>query len=214
MRFSVTIDGDLNDLMTREYRAGERAVTSSIRAAAAALKADWRAQITGAGLGGKLAKAVQSKVYPSEPSLNAAGLVYSKAPKITGAFETGPVIRAASGFWLAIPLPAAGKGLRGGRITPAEWEKRTGRVLRFVYRGGKRALLVDDGRKAAGNVMVTRRRRGQQILGAPTTFRNRTVPIFALVPQVQLRKRLNLYASAEQFAAGLPSAIVRNWRGE
>lgn len=29
-------------------------------------------------------------------------------------------------FWLAIQTPAAGKSLRGGRITPGEWERRRG----------------------------------------------------------------------------------------
>ena len=49
-----------------------------------------------------------------------------------------------NGFWLAIPLPAAGKSLRGGRITPGEWERRRGLRLRFVYRRMGPSLLVGE----------------------------------------------------------------------
>ena len=52
---------------------------------------------------------------------------------IVGAHDTRPLIRSKNGFWLTIPLPAAGKSLRGGRITPGEWERRRGLRLRFVY---------------------------------------------------------------------------------
>ena len=53
---------------------------------------------------------------------------------IFGAHDTGPLIRSKDGCRLAIPLPAAGKSLRGGRITPGEWERRRGLRLRFIYR--------------------------------------------------------------------------------
>jgi hypothetical protein len=38
------------------------------------------------------------------------------------------------------------------------------------------------------------------------------VPIFALVRQVKLPKRLNLYAAAEPVAAGVVSDIIARWR--
>jgi aspartyl-tRNA(Asn)/glutamyl-tRNA(Gln) amidotransferase subunit A len=47
-------------------------------------------------------------------------------------------------FWLAIPTSAAGKSTRGGRITPGEWERRTGLRLRFVYRRRGPSLLVAE----------------------------------------------------------------------
>ena len=50
-------------------------------------------------------------------SLNAAAVVWSKAPLIIGAHDAGPLIRAKNGVWLAIPTPAAGKALGGRRIT-------------------------------------------------------------------------------------------------
>ena len=56
--------------------------------------------------------------------------------------NTGPLIRSKNGFWLAIPTQAAGKSTRGGRITPGEWERRTGLRLRFIYRRRGPSLLL------------------------------------------------------------------------
>ena len=77
-------------------------------------------------------------------SLNAAAVVWSKAPVIVGAHNAGPLIRSRNGFWLAIPTPAAGKALGGRRITPGGWERRSGLRLRFVYRRTGPSLLVAD----------------------------------------------------------------------
>ena len=53
-----------------------------------------------------------------EGALNVLPSLPLGAPDIIGAQDTGPLIRSASGFWLAIPLPAAGRALGGKRITP------------------------------------------------------------------------------------------------
>lgn len=145
MKFGINIVGDIARIMEAETRAGEKAVTAAMHEASTGLKTAWRAQITGAGLGSRLARTIRSAQYPKgRPSLNAAALVWSKAPVIVGAHDTGPLIRSKSGFWLAIPMPKAGKSLRGGRITPGEWERRTGLRLRFIYRRTGPSLLVAD----------------------------------------------------------------------
>jgi hypothetical protein len=96
--------------------------------------------------------------YPKAgASLNAAALVWSNAPAIIGAHDAGPLIRSKDGFWLAIPTAAAGKGARGGRITPGEWERRRGLRLRFVYRRTGPSLLVAEGRLNARGVGVASR---------------------------------------------------------
>ncbi len=43
-------------------------------------------------------------------------------------------------------VPAACKSSNGGRITPSEWERRTGLRLRFIYRRRGPSLLVAEGR--------------------------------------------------------------------
>ena len=195
---------DLVAAMAAEVKAGEKAVTAAMREAGTGLKTAWRGQITGAGLGRRLANSIRSQTYPKAgESLNAAALVWSKAPVIVGAHDTSPLIRSKSGFWLAIPLPAAGKSLRGGRITPGEWERRRGLRLRFVSRRTGPSLLVAEGRlNTRGQAVVSRSKTGRGKLNAP---------IFLFVPQVKLPKRLDLDRDAERALDSVPELIVANW---
>ena len=204
MKLRADIDGDLEALMAAEIVAGERAVSSAMRVAGEGLKASWRGQITGAGLGQRLANTIRAAHYPKgQPSLNAAALVWSKAPVIVGAHDTGPLIRSRNGFWLAIPLPAAGKSTRGGRITPSEWERRTGMRLRFVYRRTGPSLLVAEGRISS---------RGRAVASRSKTGRGLTsVPVFLLVRQVKLPKRLDLARDATRAVDALTGLIVAGW---
>ena len=106
---------DLVAMMAAEIKAGERAVSQAVSEAGNSVKSSWRAQITGAGLGQRLANTIRSEQFPKgRPSLSAASVIWSKAPVIIGAHDTGPLIRSKNGFWLAIPTPAAGKSSRGG----------------------------------------------------------------------------------------------------
>ncbi|MCC5976184.1 MAG: hypothetical protein JJT81_19330 [Rubellimicrobium sp.] len=202
LRFDVT--ADIVALMRAEVTAGERAVSVAVKSAGRDLKSAWRGQITGAGLGRRLANTIRSEQFPKgRPSLNAAAVVWSKAPVIVRAHDTGPLIRSKSGFWLAIPLPAAGKSTRGGRITPGEWERRSGLRLRFVYRRTGPSLLVAEGRlNTRDRAVASRSKTGRGLT---------TVPIFLLVPQVRLRKRLNLARDADRALDSVPGLIVANW---
>ena len=204
MKLGVNIVGDIVRLMEAEVKAGEKAVTTAMRDAGTSLKSAWRAQITGAGLGARLARTIRSEQFPKgKPSLNAAALVWSKAPVIIGAHDTGPLIRSRNGFWLTIPTPAAGKSTRGGRITPGEWERRTGLRLRFVYRRTGPSLLVAEGRlNTKGRAVASRSKTGRGLA---------TVPIFLLVPQVRLPKRLDLARDAERVRDAVPGLIVASW---
>jgi len=204
MKLNVTITPNLAALMAAEIKAGEKAVTAAMRAAGTQLKSDWRGQITQAGLGRRLGNSIRSQTYPKVgESIDAAALVWSKAPVIIGAHDTGPLIRSKDGFWLAIPTEAAGKGARGGRITPGEWERRRGLRLRFVYRRRGPSLLVAEGRLNARGVGVASRSKTGRGLS--------TVPIFLLVRQVKLRKRLDLERDAAKAQAALPRQIVAKW---
>jgi hypothetical protein len=209
MRLTARIEGDLRLDMETEIRVGKMAALGAVTGVAAAIKQDWRGQIRQAGLGTRLGNSVRSDVYPKGlGSLNAAGLIWSKAKKIVGAFETGVEITAKNGNWLAIPLPAAGKSGRGGRIMPGEWEKRTGRRLAFIYRRGRSALLVDTGTTLRG-ARVT----GKDGFSRPARgFRNRSVPIFVLVPRVRLQKRLGLLSGADRLARSMGARLVAGWR--
>jgi hypothetical protein len=204
MKLGFEIAPDLLAAMEREIKIGESAVTRAMQAAGQELKTDWRAQITQAGLGTRLARTIRSEAYPKRgESLEAAALVWTKAPQIIEAHDSGPLIRSKSGFWLAIPTEAAGKGRGGKRLTPGEWEQRRGLRLRFIYRRRGPSLLVAEGRlNSRGIGVASRSKTGRGLT---------TVPVFLLVPQVRLRKRLDLARDAARVQAQVPGRIVREW---
>jgi hypothetical protein len=214
MRLTAAIQGDLQALLKAELRGAERAVTVGVRAATLGLKTELRGQITGAGLGQRLANTWRSRIYPEgEQSLGAAGFVWSKAPNLIRIYDEGAIIRSKQGLYLAIPTPAAGRfGDRQQKITPLLWERIHGMRLRFVYRRSGPSLLVADhvrltvrGRAAAN----TGRRQG----AAYSRLSGRTtVPLFILVPQVSVRKRLDVDAAAQTWIKALPELVLRTWR--
>ncbi len=78
--------------------------------------------------------------------------------------------------------------------------------LRFVYRRRGPSLLVADGRLNS---------RGLGVASRSKTGRGKaTVPIFLLVPQVNLAKRLDLARDAGRTQAAVPGLIVANWVSE
>jgi len=206
MKLSVAFSPDLVALLEQEIKDGERAVTAAMKSAGADLKQDWREQITRAGLGHRLPRTIRNRTYPtSGDSINAAAFVWSNAPEILNAHDRGALIRSKSGFWLAIPTEAAGKGLRGARLTPAQWERSRGMRLRFIYRRNGPSLLVAEKARinTCGTAVASRSKTGRGQVSAP---------IFLLVAQVKLRKRLDLARDAERVAGMVPGLIVGKWR--
>jgi len=211
VRLGLEVLDDLRKIMEAEERAGRVAVSGGMNAAASGLQAAWRRQVESAGLGSRLARTIRSEVYPRQrPSSNAAALVWTRAPVLIDAFDRGALIRSSDGFFLAIPTEAAGqRGLGRTRVTPGGWEQRTGIRLRFVYRSPLPSLLVaDDARMTTRGRAVLNRRRAR---ADGTRTGSMTIPIFILVPQVRLRKRLDLARDAEAWAARLPRLITEHW---
>lgn len=213
MRFDFRVIGDPEEILRREVRNGERAVTRGVGAAGRGLKADWRQQIKGAGLGTRLGNTIRANLYPEgRDSLNAASLVFSRASKIVDANDRGALIRSKNGFWLAIPTDAV-KRLRGAgnkRISPTRYELKTGNRLRFVYRRGKPSLLVVD--QARIDKRGTVRRKGGRRRKDGILTGEQTVVAFILVPQVKLKKRLDLDRDATKWLNRLPRMIVDRWK--
>lgn len=211
MRLLAALQGNLKKIMAAEQRVAERAVMDGVRQATDGLKLELRGQVTGAGLGQRLANTWRGQVFPkSGQSLNAAGFVFSKAPNIVGVYARGCVIKSSKGFFLAIPTPAAGKFALFKKITPAGWEQAHGKRLRFVYRRGAPSLLVADDMRARKG------KRGGFADASAASIRSgrglTTVPIFILVPQVTIKKRFDIDSVAQKWIDRTPELIIRNWQ--
>ena len=64
MKLTLDVRPDLVAMMAAEIAAGERAVSAAMREPGTGLKTAWRGQITGAGLGPRLANSIRSQVFP------------------------------------------------------------------------------------------------------------------------------------------------------
>lgn len=211
MRFGFEALDSLRKVYEEEERAGRVAATRGIAQAAQGIQQDWRRQVESAGLGSRLARTIRNQVYPrGRPSSSAAALVWTRAPVLIDAFDKGAMISARGGLYLAIPTEAAGQhGVGRQRVTPAGWEQRTGMRLRLVHRDHLPSLLVaDDARLTSRGLAAMNRRRVRR---DGTRMGSVTVPIFILVRQVSLRKRLDLARDVDRWANRLPALITENW---
>jgi hypothetical protein len=151
-------------------------------------------------------------LYDNDHAFNVAGLVYSKARRIMSAFAEGVTIRAKRGKYLAIPTPQAPRLTGRRRTTPSNWD--TGRYgpLRYVPGSGSRPpLLVADEQRVSrrtGRAVGIARRTKTGKLGRGAA----TVVMFVLVPQVRLRKRLNIDEAEQRLLNLLPRLILRRYR--
>jgi hypothetical protein len=209
MRLTAALSGDLGKLLAEEVRAAETAVTAGVRRAGAGLKGELRQQVISAGLGGRLANAWRDRHYPNQ-KVDAASLVWTKAPGIIRAFAEGVTIRSGRGRCLAIPTEnAPRRGTDGKRISPSTFpEHRLGR-LRLVARPGKAPLLVVDGLRASTGRRGGFRRASQRALRTGQGVV--TVVMFVLVPQVRLRKRLDVEGAARRWHGQLPRLVIEAW---
>jgi hypothetical protein len=216
MRLLATLTKSIRADLASELNDLERAAAAGTRAAGQGLRTELRRQVASAGLGQRLANSWRDKHYPNR-KLDAASLVYTKAPQIIRAFDEGAVIRSRRGRFLAIPTEnAPRRGTDGTRISPSTFPEHRFGPLRFVPRQSGPSLLVVDGLRASfsrqtGELRGFRRatdrarRSGQGLT---------TVVMFLLVPQVKLRKRLDVTRAAERWSAELPALIEQHLRAE
>ncbi len=137
MKLALSIIGSMKKDMEQELSCLEKAVMSGVKKAGEGLKLELRSQVMGAGLSQKLANTWRLQFYENK-KVDAASLVYSKAPEVISSFDKGVVIKSGSGIWLAIPTAnAPKKGIGGKRINPTNFPTDRLGNLRFVYRKGR-----------------------------------------------------------------------------
>ncbi|MGH6899385.1 MAG: DUF6441 family protein [Geminicoccaceae bacterium] len=216
MKLAATIARSLQADLQAERRNIERAVSSGTRDAGRGLKTDLRRQVARAGLGQRLANSWRDKHYPNQ-RLDAASLVYTKAPQIIRAFDEGAVIRSRRGRFLAIPTEnAPRKGTDGRRISPSTFPEHRFGPLRFVPRSSGPPLLVVDGLRASFSRKTGGLRGFRRATDRARTRSDglTTVVMFLLVPQVKLSKRLDVARAAEHWSAQLPALIEQQLQAE
>jgi len=211
MRLEAAIRGNLHKFMQKQVEAAEAAVTAGVSEITDNIKTGLRDQVQVAGLGPRLARSWQAKIFPKgRKSIGAAGWIYSKAPVIIRAFDEGARIKSKEGFFLAIPTEAAPKrGIGGKRISPSTFPEYSLGRLRFIYRRNAPSLLVVDNLRAG-----TGKRGGFRRASATSLRTGRgltTVVMFILVPQVKIGKRLDYRAVVNRWQPQLPQTILRNW---
>jgi hypothetical protein len=218
MELRLAIEGNLIEYFKKETATIGRSLRSAMDATSDGLKRELRVQVRGAGLGAQLANTWRSVSHPTNKNvltLSPAAQVFSRAPVIISAFDRGVIIRSTKGAkrFLAIPTENAPKrGVNGKIISPANWPEASYGPLRAVHPPGRFSfLVVDDQRVRRG------KRGGFTLASEKARAKGRglvSVVMFVLVPQVTLRKRLNVQAAIRRWEAALPriatSALARD----
>jgi hypothetical protein len=190
-------------------------MTGAMGDALTGLKGELRGQVTGAGLGTRLANTWQGRLYPQgRPSFDPSAYVWSKAPKLIDAFSSGAAIVPLAGrFYLAIPtknVPMKGRK----RMTPLDVETSFNQDL-IIRRNGNGNLLafidIALGRYAkAASAAYGARGRGRK-LGQGKRPKPKLVLMFTLVRGVRPPRLLDLPAAANKWADRIPSLVAQRW---
>ena len=189
--------GELEKFRTAELKAGQQAVTTIIRRRITALKTNLRSQVKKA-LGSKdstrLQNTIRDQTYPKRgSSLNAAGLVWSKAlykrpgglVDIITVLDEGTTIEAKKGTFVAFPINERikGRGVKNDPVSkpPSSFPKGT---FDFIPAKDGNALLV---------------------------FRISREPAYYLMRQITLRPKIDVDKSYQKAIRDLDGEIVREW---
>ena len=210
MTFTIKsqIVGSFSSLFDQRMQRDAKAITDAVHQQGTILKNNWRAQIVGAGLSTRLGNTVRSKNYPQTgTSLGAASEVSiqpGSPQKIIAELEEGAVITVARGRFLAIPTSNVPRANRGVRFPPHALEVFMGFKLRYAEnRRGTKMLVGDAVTARNGRTLrpATKRRLKQGREKSAVVF-------YILVPQVTMKKRLNLMAEAERIGNELGALIA------
>lgn len=195
---NIKVSGSFLKDVEKHIKNVEKSVQQAVTQATNGLKQELRQQVTGAGLGKRLSNTWRSKVNPQgRNSVNASGAVWTTAREIIDSNSKGATIKGKQGNWLAIPLEAAGKAGRGRKMTPVEWQKKNGR-LRFIYgKNGKNSFLVAENMRARKGKRGGFSRASESAVAKGTVA---TVPVFLVIPQVRIKRRLDPKSAYEKWS--------------
>lgn len=203
--------GGLRALIEDNIYSIEESITAATEDAMLGLKDDLRDQVIAAGLGVRLSKTWRGKMYPGNgASLEPAAFVWSKAPTIIVAFNTGGTISPRFSRFFAIPTDRVPRGRGRGRRTPmtpeeVEIEFNQDLVLRRGRNGSILGFVNVVAARSARRPGYRRATKGRLAQGRQA----RLVHMFTFVRRVRQPKLLNLQAAADRWAARIPVFFTR-----
>jgi hypothetical protein len=234
MRLAIGLNTTFADVLESVAADGRAAVTAGIRGATGDLKNTLRAQIRANFASRSLPTTWQQLDFPKRgQSLRAAGRVFSRVPVIIEAYTQARTIRGWRGQRLAIPTgwnSARGRRGRSGgglRVTTAQMAAnpksfvvrargRTDVLLwclpvaegdaRISARGRRSRALVAGGAVAVATGKDRGRLRRREVL------KQGFVPMFILLREVRLAKRIDLDGPIRATSAAIPRRITAAWR--
>lgn len=210
MRPKVTLP-DLDKALSGHEDAIGVVLQQSMSDATSGMVADLRDSVRRAGLGARLANTWRARTYPAQGgSLDPAGLVWSKAPKLIDAYTRGAVIVPLNGQKrLAIPTKNVPLKGRGKRMTPLDVEGVFNQDL--ILRPGKGDTIL-----AFINAVQAKNRKGWRQAARTRLAQGREVKLvlmFELVRSVTVHGRLEpIEAVAERWGQRLPGLVADRWR--
>lgn len=223
LAFSGALDKAVAADLRRLEEAYHRAATRVMEAGKGRLRADIAAG--GFHKAQSLAKTWQGRVYPRRPeSLDVAVWFKSKAALLIEVFESGTVISAAEGRFLAIPLGPAKAIVRRLNRAAARGESRRDNWGRFE----KADSYVDQVAAALGVdlVPIINRQTRTGVLVADNGLRltragraarsqaGQATPIFALAPMATLRPRIKGHRLIEEIERNFGPDFIHALQGE
>lgn len=226
MQVTATISG-LDQAILEAKGNLAAAMVEAMTAAGTGLKEELRDQVEAAGMGPRLAKTWQLKIYPQgRDSLEPAASAFSKAPHVIDAFARGATIVPRSGRrFLAVPTEDCPRISSGRAMTPREVEQYFGRRL-IAISPNDRGFHTPSRRRAGVVYLVmkklvirkaTQRWRNASAKELAGKSRNprpvQAVIMFVLVPQVKMRKSLDLNAAANYWAGQFASLLANAGNG-
>jgi hypothetical protein len=195
LEIELALQGDPEEWQRQTLVAYLLALKESVTAFGEDTQAELRSEVVAAGLGQGVANAWRLDIYDNDGH-NPAAWLHSKAAKIIDNFTRAEPYGPRLGKFLAIPIP----GSPADALRVKRGQKRTDiAASRFgplkvvgTRRGG--LMIVGFGRdngKGGFRALATRRHKGSGETFTPVGQAVTMIPLFWLVRQARVRKRLN-----------------------
>lgn len=203
------IEGDFGGLYDRYFDPIKEAATGAVRDVSQLAKTRGREAIARAGFGKRWQNTLRNDAFPKRGfSADAAAWLYHTIP-YAGVFEEGATIRGRPRLW--VPLSSTPKLGGRKRLTPQNFARDYGKLVpmtraRAPLLGAAIGLTASAARKGPPyKVTKAALRRGASGSGVI-----RTVPVFAGVDTVTIRKKFDLRREFEAAADQLPKLYLDN----